>query len=297
MIENGKQKTLLVGLSIALFIIIGISLAWLSQQTAFTDQPSLWFIAFLAFAAGLSMIVLPCTLPLVFVIIPLCAGKGYKKGFIMTLLFGLGLTITITVYGLILASLGKYFGLSRGSLWLFLIVGVVAYVFGLYELKILKLKLPAAAMPKIVQKGGDYWKSFGTGLMLGNVGIACPNPLFYVLLVYIAALPDPATGAFVAFLHGLGRATPLILMGVLAILGIETTRFVVEKRVAIEKLTGYGLIIFAAFVLVAWIFKTPGFWIFKTPPNIKAWLVFIGLSILPALFVYFKGKKNKKRKK
>ena len=82
-------------------------------------------------------------------------------------------------------------------------------------------------------------------------------------------------------------------MGVLAIIGIETTRFVVEKRVSIEKFTGYGLIIFGAFVLVAWIFQTPGFWIFQNPPNIKAWLVFIGLSILPVLFVYFKGKKNK----
>ena len=297
MMENGKQKTFLVGLSITLFIVMGVSLAWLSQQTAFADQPGLWFIAFLAFAAGLSMIVLPCTLPLVFVIIPMCAGKGYKKGFTMTLLFGLGLTITITIYGLILASLGRYFGLSRGSLWLFLIVGVIAYVFGRYELKILKLKLPAAAMPKIVQKGGDYWKSFGTGLMLGNVGIACPNPLFYVLLVYIAALPDPFTGAFVAALHGIGRAVPLILMSILAILGIQTTRFVVEKRVSIEKITGYALIVFAAFVLVAFFFKMPGFWIFQTPPNIKAWLVFIGLSVLPALFVYFKTKKSKKKRK
>jgi cytochrome c-type biogenesis protein len=294
-IQNGKQKGMLVVLSVVLFVIIGISLAWLSQQTAFADDPGLWFIAFLSFAAGLSMIVLPCTLPLVFVIIPMCAGKGYKKGFIMALLFGLGLTITITIYGLVLASLGKYFGMSRGSLWLFLVVGILAYVFGLYELKLLKIPMPAAAIPKVVQRGGDYWKSFGTGLLLGNVGIACPNPLFYVLLVYIAALPDPATGAFVAVLHGLGRATPLILMAVLAILGIQTTRFVVEKRVSIEKLTGYGLVVFGAFVLVAWIFSTPGFWILETPPDIIKWLVFIAISAIPALISVVKNKRKKVR--
>ncbi len=286
MIEE-KQKISLVALSIALFVIIGLSLAWLSQQTALAEEPGFLFIAFLAFAAGLSMIVLPCTLPLAFVIIPLCAGKGYKKGFTMALLFGLGLTITITIYGIILASIGSYFGLSRGSLILFLIIGAFAYLFGLSELRLLNLKFPHARLPGFVQKGGDYWKSFGTGLILGNVGIACPNPLFYVLLVYIAALPDPFTGGFVALLHGLGRATPLILMAVLAILGIETTRFIVEKRIAIEKLTGYGLVIFGAFVLTAWLFKTPGLWIAQIPPNIWAWTTFILLSILPALIKRF----------
>lgn len=286
MIEE-KQKISLVVLSIVLFVITGLSLAWLSQQTAFAERPGLLFIAFLAFAAGLSMIVLPCTLPLVFVIIPLCAGKGYKKGLTMALLFGLGLTITITIYGIILASLGSYFGLSRGSLILLLIIGSLAYLFGLSELRLLNLRFPHARLPSFIQRSSDYWKSFGTGLILGNVGLACPNPLFYVLLVYIAALPDPFTGGFVALLHGIGRATPLILMAILAILGIQTTRFIVEKRIAIEKLTGYGLVIFGAFALTAWLFKTPGLWIAQTPPNIWAWTTFALLSILPTLIKRF----------
>ncbi len=286
MIEE-KQKIILVALSIILFVIIGLSLAWISQQTVLSEEPGFLFIAFLAFAAGITMIVLPCTLPLVFVIIPLCAGKGYKKGFTMALLFGLGLTITITIYGVILASLGSYFGLSRGSFILFLIIGSLAYLFGLSELRLLNLRLPHARLPSFIQKGSDYWKSFGTGLVLGNVGIACPNPLFYVLLIYIAALPDPFTGGFVALLNGIGRATPLILMAVLAILGIQTTRFIVEKRIAIEKLTGYGLVIFGAFVLTAWIFKTPGLWIAQLPPNLWVWATFILLSVLPALIKRF----------
>jgi cytochrome c-type biogenesis protein len=37
-----------------------------------------WLI--IAYLAGLSMIILPCTLPLVFIIIPLSMGKGGKKG-------------------------------------------------------------------------------------------------------------------------------------------------------------------------------------------------------------------------
>lgn len=45
----------------------------------------------LSFAAGLSMIVLPCTFPLVFVLIPLVMGKQIKKGLLMAILFGVGL--------------------------------------------------------------------------------------------------------------------------------------------------------------------------------------------------------------
>ena len=46
----------------------------------------------LAYTSGLSMILLPCTLPAVFVIVPLSLGRSYRRGFAMALLFSLGLT-------------------------------------------------------------------------------------------------------------------------------------------------------------------------------------------------------------
>jgi cytochrome c-type biogenesis protein len=54
-----------------------------------------WLI--ISYLAGLSMIILPCTLPLVFIIITLCMGKGGKMGLTMGLLFAAGLTITISL--------------------------------------------------------------------------------------------------------------------------------------------------------------------------------------------------------
>lgn len=200
----------------------------------------------------------------------------------MALLFGLGMIITITIYGVVLAQLGGFFGLQRGSPLLLLLIGGLAYLFGLHEIKLARFSIPHLRTPQIFQQRGDYLKSFGTGLILGNIGIACPNPLFYVLLVYIAALPDPFTGGFVAALHGLGRAVPLIFLAILAILGVQASRFLVEKRVSIEKVLGWTLVIFGAFVLTAWLYKAPG-WIFETPPRLETWAVFIGLSLLPAV--------------
>ena len=67
-----SEKGIKIKLSILAFIlfsIIVIGLVWLVGG----DHP---VTVTLAYAAGLSMIFLPCTLPLVFIIIPLSMGKG-----------------------------------------------------------------------------------------------------------------------------------------------------------------------------------------------------------------------------
>ncbi|MBI4561403.1 MAG: hypothetical protein HY724_05110 [Candidatus Rokubacteria bacterium] len=54
------------------------------------------------------------------------------------------------------------------------------------------------------------------GLLLGNAGIGCPNPAFYVLLSGIAGSGNPATGVTYGLIHGIGRATPLLALSILA---------------------------------------------------------------------------------
>lgn len=145
----------------------------------------------LAYLAGLSMIVLPCTLPLVFIIVPLCMGKEYKKGLGMAILFGLGMIITLTAYGIVLALLGQSLGLMRVVQYMFLFAGILALIFGLSELRLIKFELPAyRKMPSFIQRQPDLAKSFFLGLFLGNAGVACPNPATYVIFAYIAGMGD-----------------------------------------------------------------------------------------------------------
>jgi len=114
----------------------------------------------LAYTSGLSMIVLPCTLPAVLVIVPLSLGRGYRRGFIMALLFGLGLTLTITAYGVSVAYLGKILYLDQATLLMWLVAGIAAYFFGLSELGLLRWNLPAygGPLPGTLQQQGDYLK-------------------------------------------------------------------------------------------------------------------------------------------
>jgi len=205
----------------------------------------------IAYVAGLSMIVLPCTLPLVFIIVPMSMGHGYKKGLSMALLFGVGLTITITLYGFGVALLGQTASLDQISTIMFLIAGIAAFLFGLSQLKLIKLKMPAySGTPKFIQNRGEYSKSFFMGMLLGNAGVGCPNPLFYWLLIYIAGTGSIEIGSSLGVIHGVGRAIPLIFMSVLAIIGINATKGLTAKRISIEKTTGFMLIVIGAFLII-----------------------------------------------
>jgi cytochrome c-type biogenesis protein len=208
-----------------------------------------WLV--ISYLAGLSMIILPCTLPLVFIIVPLSMGKGYKKGLVMALLFGAGLTTTITAYGLAVATLGKSASLDQVSTIMFLIAGTAAFVFGLSQLRLVSLKIPTySGTPKFIQNRGDYSKSFFMGTLLGNAGVGCPNPMFYWLLIYVASTGSLEIGASLGAVHGIGRAVPLILLSILAILGINATKSITQNRVKIENLTGWMLIALGAFLII-----------------------------------------------
>jgi cytochrome c-type biogenesis protein len=247
-------KKSFVIISFALFSLIFVGIIFsLTSGIAVKGNQDISYLSWLiiAYVAGLSMIILPCTLPLVFIIVPLSMGQGYKKGLGMALLFGAGLTTTITAYGSGVAILGKTASLDQISVIMFLIAGTAAFIFGLSQLKLLKLKLPSySGTPKFIQNRGDYTKSFLMGTLLGNAGVGCPNPLFYWLLIYIANVGSIETGASLGFVHGVGRAIPLILMSVLAIMGINATKNLTSKRIHIEKATGWMLVIIGSFLII-----------------------------------------------
>ncbi len=251
--QIGAKKSLIFVVFV-MFTLIFLGAIYAATNDIAVDvgqEPSYPSWITIAYVAGLSMIVLPCTLPLVFIIVPLSMGQGRKKGLYMALLFGAGLTLTISAYGTAVGILGQTAELDQISTYMFLVAGIAAFVFGLSQLKLLKLKLPSySGTPKFIQKRGDYSKSFFMGLLLGNAGVGCPNPLFYWLLIYIASTGSVEIGASLGAVHGVGRAIPLILMSALAILGINATKGLTTNQVKIEKATGWMLIVIGSFLII-----------------------------------------------
>ncbi len=84
-VQIGAKKSMVV-VSFALFSLIFVGLIFsITNQTVVEENQEASYLSWLiiAYVAGLSMIVLPCTLPLVFIIVPLSMGQGYKKGLLM----------------------------------------------------------------------------------------------------------------------------------------------------------------------------------------------------------------------
>lgn len=248
-----KAKKWLISIAFVLFSVLILGIFYLFNSPGETAN-----LAF-AYVVGLSMIVLPCTLPLAFVIVPLAMGKTPKKGFLMSVFFGLGIAITLSLYGLFVAIVGKSIGLDQAigsagivSRILFIIGGLAAFIFGLSELNLIKFKIPSygGSYPEFITNQGDYLKAFFLGLFLGNAGVGCPNPLFYVLLTDIAVMGDIANGWWLGFVHGVGRATPLIFLTVLGLLGVNAVGNIAKKTAVVKKWTGISLVLLGAFIFI-----------------------------------------------
>ena len=141
-----KVKGILLGSAVGIFVLIVFGLLWAFFLAPERPTGGLGWYLF-SYTMGLTMIVLPCTLPLAFVIVPLSMGKGMVRGLGIAVAFGLGVAITLSLYGVAAAIVGK---LALGTLnapletvknWVYFIAGVFAYLFALGEIGLFFSKL------------------------------------------------------------------------------------------------------------------------------------------------------------
>lgn len=255
-------------LAFGIFTVFVLGIIWLFAFSPSSPIGAGWFL--FSFAAGLSMIILPCTLPLAFVIVPLAMGKGYKKGFGIALAFSAGVVITLSLYGLLAATLGQFAIASLGlqletvKNWLYIIAGIFVIIFALTEIGLTKWRLPSymGAAPAVIERRGDYLKALLLGLFLGNVGIGCPSPATYILLSRIAVSGDLFYGWLLFFVHAIGRITPLIFLAILGIIGINATKYLIRHKDVLERSMGWVLIFVGGFILVLGLFTHDG-WVYS----------------------------------
>ena len=247
--EQRKFRTILVLSAGFLFVVMMFGFIYLSTS------PAAVATYLLSFVGGISNIALPCTLPLVFIIIPLAVVAGGRKGLVMTLLFGLGLIITLAIYGAVVGLLGQYLGLDTATRFMYGLAGIAALLFGLSELGLVKFHVPSyMGLPKFMQTHGDYAKVFFLGLLLGNAGVGCPNPITYVVLLFAATTGDWLNGAGLMMVNGLGRVVPLLLLAILGILGVNAVQWFSQRTHIIKKFTAWALVILGSFILLNGIF-------------------------------------------
>lgn len=263
---SAKIRGGLIAVVFGLLAIIVFGLLWFFFLSSSNPTGFGWYL--FSFAAGLSMIVLPCTLPLAFVIVPLSMGKGVVKGLGMAIFFGAGVAVMLSIYGIVAALVGQ---VAIGSIgaplesiknWVYFIAGIFALIFALAEIGLLKWKMPtySGAAPSFIQKKQDFLKAFLLGLFLGNIGVGCPHPATPLILIEIASSGQVLYGWLLFLVHAIGRILPLLFLAFLGVLGVNGLSWLVARKDKVEKITGWGMVFVAGFILTLGLF-THDWWV------------------------------------
>ncbi len=171
----------------------------------------------LAFIAGIGLSFTPCIYPMIPITVAIIGGQATNKplkGFYLSLIYVLGISVVYSALGVAAASTGALFGSAVNSPW---VVGFVALVFfalafsmfGVYE-----LKLPTAMAEKFGgKKGSGVLGIFFMGLISGTVASPCVGPILVSMLVFIASSGSKLLGFWLLFVFSWGMGMLLIAVG------------------------------------------------------------------------------------
>jgi len=217
----------------------------------------------LAYTGGMAMLLTPCRFPVVLGIVPMCKGGSASRGVALALVFALGLTVTQTLWGVVIAGVGQLFGLREVARYLSLAGGGVAYAFGLSMLGLVNLPTPSGTpwFPSGLRTRSEYLGALFMGLLLGNTGLCCPDPVFLSMVPFIAARGQLTDGAVLAAAYGLGRATPLVAIVLLARGGVDALQLAVRHKQRFDRALAWALVATGTFTMYGYSGVSHGEWL------------------------------------
>jgi cytochrome c-type biogenesis protein len=196
-----------------------------------------WLAPAVVFLGGVTTAANPCVLAMITLVIGVVVGYreggSFKRMFLFSLFFVLGLAVTFTTLGLISALAGRMFG-DVGRAWRY-IAAAVCLVMGLQLLGLFKLDFKTPAFFNVRKQGTAG--AFLLGLLFGLVSTPCAVPILVVLLAYVAEKGNVAYGGFLLFIFAMGHSVLILIAGtsvgaakrLLESKGIRTATSVLQK--------------------------------------------------------------------
>lgn len=200
------------------------------------SEGSGWAFA-VALAAGvLASAVCPCTLPVglgMAGVVGSSENQSSRAGFFIASAFFLGIVVNLTVLGAIAGRLGAILTESFGSYWA-LTMAVLSFAAAVFAFRGPRLEVDRLASLRKPGLAGSF--VYGFVFSLGTSAA----PLL-LLLTVAATQAEPGYGALLAFVFGLGRGLPFLLVGVFAGALVRLTRIGMWRR-AIQAVSGFALL-------------------------------------------------------
>jgi len=202
----------------------------------------------IALVAGiLASAVCPCTLPVglgMAGVVGASESQTRKAGFFIALAFFLGIVVNLTLLGAVAGRLGTILTESFGRYWA-LAMAVVSFAAAILAFWGPRLSVDRLAGLRKPGLAGAF--SYGFIFSLGTSAA----PLL-LLMTVAATQANPGYGAILAFVFGLGRGLPFLLVGLFAGVLIRLTRIGVRRR-AIQTVSGCALLFVSVYYARAFV--------------------------------------------
>lgn len=185
-------------------------------ESLIQTNPLLAFVG--VFVAGVLVSFTPCVYP----VIPLTLGYigarsagNQWKGFILSLVYVLGMAITYAILGAFAALTGRLFGQVGSNPWVYFAVANVCLVLGLAMLDVFSFPQfqPRGGTEFHPRGGKGFLGAFIVGIFSGLIVGPCTAPVMAAILVYVASQQNVAYGFSLLFVFGYGVGFLLILIG------------------------------------------------------------------------------------
>lgn len=215
-----------------------------------------WYL--LSFIIGLSMVVLPTTLPAALLVVPLAARKGILHATGAIALFGAGILLTLSFYGVLISLMGKE-GMSILGLhiedvlyWSYFFSGIFVYILALGEIGLLRLPYASPSLKEVKTIDVDHprLELFFLGIFLGNIGISGVHSGIPLLLLDASTSGNIFYGWSLFFMNALGRMFPLLVLVILSVRGVPALEWVIARKKEIRHISGWAMLSVAVFLIV-----------------------------------------------
>lgn len=177
-----------------------------------------WISLLASFGWGvLSILLSPCHLSSIPLVVGFISSQGkitLRRTFYISLIFSVGILITIAAIGIITASLGRLMG-DVGSTGNYLVAGIF-FLVGLYLLDIIKFDWNNSALRQTKSKGLLAALILGLlfGIALGPCTFAYMAPVLGI--VFQTAQTNFTSAAFLLLAFGIGHCTVIVGAGTLS---------------------------------------------------------------------------------
>jgi cytochrome c-type biogenesis protein len=173
-----------------------------------------------AYLGGVFVSFTPCVYPVIPVTVAYIGayGGGSKvQGFVLSIIYVLGMSLTYTALGAIAALTGILFGQIQTNPWTYFIVANICILMGLSMLGVFMLPVRTPSfLTKVQSQKKGVLGSFLIGAVSGLVMGPCTVPVFAVLLSYVATSQHIFFGMSLLFIFAFGMGTLLIILGTFA---------------------------------------------------------------------------------